>query len=235
MKVEIKNQEGNITYALFKNGEELIGQSHISILPNVKTQITSSSINSENKTWKPVWGQFSEIKNEYKELVLDVLLEKVKAKLYVRVFNHGVGFRYELDKFKEGTEATFYCEYNFKNTDVLYSPNGERPPLGPLSVEDLSKEKKQTKLMTPLVVKHSETSYFSILESDLFVAPEFGTIKFKFNKVKNLLTAVNKAKLKGTKLTTPWRVILVEEKIGDLVTNTAVSYTHLTLPTTPYV
>ena len=91
LKVEINNEKGKVTYALFKDGKELIHQSEISILPNVKAEITSSYLSSENNTWKPVWGQFSEIKNQYNELVLDVLLESVKAKLYVRIFNHGVG------------------------------------------------------------------------------------------------------------------------------------------------
>ena len=220
IKVEVNNKGGKITYALFKSGKELISQSEVSILPNVKLEITNSTLSSENNTWKPVWGQFSEIKNEYNELVLDILLEKVKAKLYVRVFNHGVGFRYEIEGFKEGTEATFYCEYNLGSKDELYSPNAENPPLGPISVEKLITVKKQPRLMTPLVVKNSDNSYLSILESDLYIAPEFGTIKFKFNKDKNILVATNKTKLRGTKVTTPWRVILVEEKIGDLVTNT---------------
>ncbi|MEP3837669.1 MAG: glycoside hydrolase family 97 catalytic domain-containing protein [Algibacter sp.] len=218
--VIIKSKEGKITYALFKNGKELVGTSEISILPNKLAEITNSSLNANNTNWKPVWGQFSEIKNEYNELVLDILLDKVKAKLYIRVFNKGVGFRYQLEGFKEGNEATFYCEYNLNNTNELYAPNGENPPLGPINIESLKEVKKQPRLLTPLVVKNSETSYLSLLESDLYVAPEFGTIKFKFNKDKNVLAATNKIKLKGTKVTTPWRVILVEEKIGDLVTNT---------------
>ncbi|MEO9569840.1 MAG: glycoside hydrolase family 97 catalytic domain-containing protein [Polaribacter sp.] len=217
--ITIEEVEGNLVYQLFRQEKLIVDTSVISILPNVKTEITKTTLNSENKTWKPVWGQFSEIKNQYNELVLDVLLEEVKAKLYVRVFNKGVGFRYEIEGFKEGAEATFYCEYNLSNTNELYSPNGENPPLGPISMDKLTKVKKQPRLMTPLVVKNSDNSYLSILESDLYVAPEFGTIKFKFNKDKKVLAATNKTKLKGEKVTTPWRVILLEEKIGDLVTN----------------
>ncbi|SDS59005.1 Glycosyl-hydrolase 97 N-terminal, partial [Polaribacter sp. KT25b] len=199
--VIIKNTEGKVTYALFKNGKELVKNSEISILPNVLAEITNSSLNANNTNWKPVWGQFSEIKNEYNELVLDVLLEEVKAKLYVRVFNNGVGFRYEIEGFKEGNEAIFYCEYILNSSNELYSPNGENPPLGPFSIENLTKVKKQPRLMTPLVVENSKTSYLSLLESDLYVAPEFGTIKFKFNKDKKVLAATNKVKLKGTKVT----------------------------------
>jgi len=220
LDVKIINVDGSLKYTLFSDGKELIKPSDISILPNALTEIKGSIVNSYNKTWKPVWGQFSEIKDEYSELVLDLLIDATKAKLYVRVYNNGIGFRYELDGFKKDLEATFYCEYNLNSTNLLYTPNKENPPLGPFSIEGLTKVKKQPRLMTPLVVKNTDNSYLSILESDLYIAPEFGTIKFKFLKDKNILVSSNKVKLDGTKVTTPWRVILVEEKIGDLVTNT---------------
>ncbi|MDO5968705.1 glycoside hydrolase family 97 catalytic domain-containing protein [Flavivirga aquimarina] len=218
--VKLINEKGKITYALFKDEKELIKSSEISILPYAHTEIKGTFLNSENKTWQPVWGQFSEVKNEYNELVLNLLIENVTAKLYVRVFNKGVGFRYELEDYKEGVEANFYCEYNLNNNDALYAPNGERSPLGPITIEKLTKLKKQPKLMTPLVVEKSEKNHLSILESDLYVAPEFGTIKFKFLKDKKALVSTNTTKLKGAKIKTPWRVILIEEQIGDLVTNT---------------
>lgn len=218
--VQLINENGTIKYRLLNNDKELIGTSEISLLEGVVAEIKSSKIISENKTWKPVWGQFSKIKNEYNELFVDLSLEETNAKLYVRAYDKGIAFRYEIEGFKENTQANFYCEYNLNTTNVLYSPNGERPPSGPLSIEKLSKEKKQPRLMTPLVVKDSEKSYLSLLESDLYVAPEFGTIKFQVLKDKNTLVATNKTKLKGTKVTTPWRIILIEENIGDLVTNT---------------
>ena len=173
--VQIKLEEvaGNVVYKLYRQEKLIVDTSVISILPNIPAKIINTEINNSNSSWKPVWGQFSEIKNEYNELVLDVLLENVKAKLYVSVFNKGVGFRYELEEFKEGKEATFYCEYNLSSTNELYSPNGENPPLGPISVEKLTKVKNQPRLMTPLVVKNSDNTYLSILESDLYIAPEF--------------------------------------------------------------
>ncbi|WP_218939727.1 glycoside hydrolase family 97 protein [Lutibacter citreus] len=218
--VNISSENGEITYTLFSNGETLVNSSQISLLDSVYSEIKGSSLNSKNETWQPIWGQFSEVRNEYNELILDMKLGEADAKLYVRVFNHGVGFRYEIEGYKEGTEATLYCEYNLNSKDVLYSPNGENPPLGPISIDKLNNIKKQPRLMTPLVVENSDKSYLSILESDLYVAPEFGTIKFKFNNDKKILTSVNKTKLIGGKVTTPWRVVLINDKIGDLVTNT---------------
>lgn len=216
-------QDGNdrISYTLFKEGEELIGSSEIGILSKItKAKIIGSSLTSESKKWKPVWGQFSEIEDVYNELVLDIDLDGKKAKLFVRVYNQGIGLRYQIEGYKEGAEADFYCEYNLNGTDALYSSSGENSPIGPLSINEIKLGENKPSLSTPLVVEQSKKTYLSILESDLYTAPEFDVINFKFNPEKGVLTSSNKTKLKGDKTTTPWRVILVEDKIGDLVTNT---------------
>lgn len=218
--VEIKNHDGAITYTLFKDGKTLVNTSKISILPNVKSKIKNVSTNTKEETWKPAWGQFSEIKDHHNELVLNIKLKKVKAKLYVRVFSQGVGFRYKVEGYKEGTEADFYCEYNLSSSDLFYSPNKENEPLGPLSMDHLLTAKKERKLVMPIVVEQSQTSHLSLLESDLYSAPEFGVINFNINKETERLESSNKVKLSGKSVSTPWRVILINENIGDLVTNT---------------
>ncbi|MEP5615967.1 MAG: glycoside hydrolase family 97 catalytic domain-containing protein, partial [Flavobacteriaceae bacterium] len=96
----------------------------------------------------------------------------------------------------------------------------ENSPLGPITVEELKKGEKQSRLMTPLVIEKFDHKHLSLLESDLYSAPEFGVIEFNFNKEKNRLTSSNKTKLKGGGTKTPWRVILVNDAVGDLVTNT---------------
>ncbi|WP_158973662.1 glycoside hydrolase family 97 protein [Cellulophaga sp. L1A9] len=217
----MQNKNDLISYTLLKKGKELIGSSEIAILSNVtKTKIIGSNLTFESKMWEPVWGQFSEIKDVYNELVLDIDLDGKKAKLFVRIYDKGIGFRYQIEGYEEATEADFYCEYNLSGTDALYSSSGENSPIGPFSINEIKLGGNKPSLLTPLVVEQSKKTYLSILESDLYAAPEFDVINFKFNLEKGLLTSSNKTKLKGAKTTTPWRVILVEDRIGDLVTNT---------------
>jgi alpha-glucosidase len=219
--VVINNESSIVSYSLFKNGKELIGSSEISILSSgTIAKITGSKTNSEDKLWQPVWGQFSEIRDQYKELVLDIKLEEAKAKLYVRVYDNGIGFRYEIEGFKQGTEANFYSEYRLNSRDALYCPAGETKPLGPLSIKQLEIAGTKSKLLTPIVIEKSNLPYLSILESDLYSATGFGVLEFSFNQKKKVLESNSKTKLTGKKATTAWRVILINEKIGDLVTNT---------------
>ncbi|XMO85387.1 glycoside hydrolase family 97 catalytic domain-containing protein [Algibacter sp. AS12] len=221
ISVVVNEEKDAISYSLLLEGKELISSSQISILSSEsKQKIISSNINSENSNWQPVWGQFSEIKNQYNELVLDLDIEGIQAQLYIRVFNEGFGFRYTLEGYTEGTESHFYSEYNLNINDVLYCPAGEGAPLGPIAFKELSSMDKEPKLVMPIVVENSENKFLSILESDLYSAPEFGVIKFNFKKDTNSLVSSNKTKLKGASTTTPWRVILVNDKVGDLVTNT---------------
>jgi len=220
ISVVINNEIDIINYTLLKEGKELIDLSQISILPNTTAKITGHTKTSKKEAWQPVWGQFSEIINQYNELVLDIDLEGMTAKLYVRVYNQGVGFRYELTDYEKETEIDFYCEYNLDKEVALYSPVKERRPIGPLKLGEFADTEKQAKLQPPLLIEHSESAYLSILESDLYVAPNFGVINLEFNQEKSILTATNKTKLKGKKTITPWRVILVNDKLGDLLTNT---------------
>ena len=123
-----------------------------------------------------------------------------------------------MEGYEKNTEIDFYCEYKLNNKDAFYSSAKERPPIGPITINEITVLEEQPELYTPLVVECSEKSYLSILESDLFVAPEFGVINFKFDQERKILTSSNKTKLKGSSTRTPWRVILVNENLGDLLT-----------------
>lgn len=70
---------------------------------NFKVVDTQKSTFKE--TWKPVWGEESEILNHYNELLVQLEQEKTHRKMNIRfrVYNEGVGFRYEFPSQKELT------------------------------------------------------------------------------------------------------------------------------------
>ena len=57
------------------------------------------------ETWKPVWGEESEILNHYNELLVSLEQNNTNRKMNIRfrVYNEGVGFRYEFPSQKELT------------------------------------------------------------------------------------------------------------------------------------
>ena len=59
--------------------------------------IVKTSTESFDETWKPVWGEVKEIRNNYNELVVSLIQKGNDRQLQIRfrLFDDGLGFRYE--------------------------------------------------------------------------------------------------------------------------------------------
>ena len=103
MKFSLK-EDGTPSYQLFYKGEEVIKPSTLglelkddekSLLDSFEIENTKTSTFDE--TWKPVWGEQSEIRNHYNELAVTLNQPSENRKMIIRfrLFNDGLGFRYE--------------------------------------------------------------------------------------------------------------------------------------------
>lgn len=97
------NSEGTPVYALSYKKKEVLKESKLGFIlksdikMNSGFQIVETKKHSENSSWNPVLGEQKEIKNQYNELKADLVQDKSKRKIsiYFRLFNDGLGFRYE--------------------------------------------------------------------------------------------------------------------------------------------
>ncbi|GIQ57606.1 alpha-glucosidase [Flavobacterium collinsii] len=97
------NTEGAPIYALAYKKKEVIKESRLGFIlksdikMNKGFQIAGTKKQSEDSSWKPILGEQKEIRNQYNELKADLIQEKSKRKIsiYFRLFNDGLGFRYE--------------------------------------------------------------------------------------------------------------------------------------------
>lgn len=66
-------------------------------------EITETQKTSFDETWKPVWGETSKIRNHYNEMLVHLLQPTNNRKVMVRfrIYDDGVGFRYEFPQQKE--------------------------------------------------------------------------------------------------------------------------------------
>ena len=66
-------------------------------------ELTQTIKTSFDETWKPVWGETSEIRNHYNEMLVHLLQPTNNRKIMVRfrIYDDGVGFRYEFPQQKE--------------------------------------------------------------------------------------------------------------------------------------
>ena len=101
--------DGTPTYQLFMKNKEIIKKSKLglelqkdkkSLLNDFK--LVNEVRNTFDETWKTVWGEETEIQNHYNELAVKLKQNETDRELIIRfrLFNEGLGFRYEFHKQK---------------------------------------------------------------------------------------------------------------------------------------
>ena len=92
------------SYTLSYKGKEVIKPSTLGFeLKNDKKSLRNDFAIADTKTatfdesWKPVWGEVASIRNHYNELAVTLNQKETQRKMVIRfrLFNEGLGFRYE--------------------------------------------------------------------------------------------------------------------------------------------
>ncbi|GGF65832.1 glycoside hydrolase family 97 protein [Wenyingzhuangia marina] len=105
--------DGTPTYHLNYKGKEVIKQSKLGLElkeePSFLNDFSILKTNNTtfNETWKPVWGEVENIRNNYNELAVTLQQKETNRKIIIRfrLFNTGLGFRYE---FPEQDKLTYF-------------------------------------------------------------------------------------------------------------------------------
>ncbi|SIS83076.1 alpha-glucosidase [Zobellia uliginosa] len=121
----LANTDGLLSYSIFRNGQQRLKNSALSIFPNTKVKVMETKVTSLTDTLTPVWGQFSKIQDTYNELGASLDYEGVPATLYIRAYDGGSTFRFVTDDFPIAKKPAFFIEYGLSATDKTYMPAGE--------------------------------------------------------------------------------------------------------------
>lgn len=107
-------KDGTPTYILKYKNKEVIKTSKLGLeLKNDKNSLLDNFTISDSKTatfdetWKPVWGEVAQIRNYYNELAVTLNQQLTNRNLIIRfrLFDEGLGFRYE---FPEQKNLTYF-------------------------------------------------------------------------------------------------------------------------------
>ncbi len=223
--IQIELSDNKLSYSVNQEGKALLGTAALEIFPNAAVSILYALENEEDNTWSPVWGQYSNIRDNYKELQLIIDIEGVGGKLLTRVYDEGVAFRFVLNEGEKPKEAIFTCGYALPEGSNYYTPVGESEPLGPVTFSDLTdyfqaESQRKRKISVPLVIESPNQSFMALLESDLYPARGITSMKLGIGAETGKLESVNNVELCEEEWTSPWRVILFGETAGNLVVNT---------------
>lgn len=245
-----QNATGNIQYRLVYKSKEIIRPSMLGfVLSRPVTTLNCFDIVAADSSvideeWTPVWGELKTIRNHCNQLQVTLKQKSNPAiiiKIIFRVFNDGVGFRYEFpaqpelyhfiiaDELTEfnltGNHKTFWIPGNFDtnefpyNTTLLSEVDAEKAA----NIDDgLSRYALVAKnaVQTPLMMKTADGLYINIHEAALVNYPAMCMLVNKENFSLHTQLAPdaynNKAYLQAP-AKTPWRTIIVSDKATDIL------------------
>ena len=229
-------EDGVPYYAVSRSGEDVIKPSKLGFIfkdaepLNQNLTVVESKLDSLDETWTQPWGEVEEIRNHYNELRVD--LEETtgahrKMTVVFRVYDDGLGFRYELPEqdnlsdfqiMDEETEfvlagnhqAWWIPAYRDNRYEYLYTQS----PVSFLS-EDLQA------VHTPLTMETADGLFLSIHEANLTDYASMTLVGSDNNTLLcDLVPWSDGVKVKAsTPHQTPWRTIQIAENAGDLITS----------------
>ncbi|MFL1012637.1 glycoside hydrolase family 97 protein [Flavisericum labens] len=212
-----------------------------SLKDNFKTVGTLT--NSVDETWEMPWGEQLSVRNNYNELVINLEEQsesKRKFNIHFKVYNDGVGFRYEFpeqENLKEVLVTDENTQFNLTGDHKVWWIPGDWDIYEHLysetkfsEIDALSKQNHENlaatyipenAVNTPVTMKTEDGLYLSFHEADLtnYAGMTLKVDTEKLDMVSELVGSDRlggKAKLK-LPFNTPWRTIQIAEKAGDLI------------------
>lgn len=226
--------KGRPYYTLSRDGVTILAPSHLGFALTVgdfssDMKIVRSTRDSHDDTWTTIWGEDETIRNHYNELTVTLKGGINKAQMVVtfRLFDDGLGFRYEVPQQKVLPDITVMDELTefslpkdvpawsiSTNHTVYYEGIYQRDLLS----------RKDT-VCTPLAIEAAPDLFLAIHQAaltdyaDLNLTPRPGK-----DGAVTMLSALTPwqdgAKVKaGKSLLSPWRTVIVGRKAGDLITS----------------
>ena len=237
------------SYQLTFKNKEVVKSSRLGFdIKNDATDLKDGFIisNSENslidETWKPVWGEESEIRNHYNELLVSLKHEKSQQIMNIRfrVFNDGVGFRYEfpeqpnlghfviekeLTQFAMTNDHTAFWipgDYDTQEYDYIESRLSEIRGLMASSItSNLSQTSfSPTGVQTSLLLKTDDGIFINLHEAALI---DYSAMHLELDDKTFVFNAWLTPDVEGNgpymmaPATTPWRTIIVSDSARDIL------------------
>lgn len=242
------DENGTPIYSVTYKGKPVISESKLGLVgKNVDFfkgfEIVGVDTTSFDEIWEPVWGEYSTIRDNHKELA--VTLKKNNPELDMilrfRVFDDGLGFRYELplqdnvnymtvmDELTEfnlpGDNTTFWIPGDYDTDEFLYSET----LISEIPDEVVSRRGKHSEsqaitdkyvIQTPMIMKTPDSLYVNIHEAALIGYPAMSlevvpdSLLFRSHLTPDKLGVKAYIQLP---FSTPWRTLLISDDARDIL------------------
>ena len=233
-KVGVATYQGQLFYILSRDGRSIVLPSLLGFefknAPPIRDslRITGQARRSHDETWTQPWGEVARVRDHHNELRVSVIETKAPGRKFdvvFRVFDDGVGFRYEvpaqpalgqfvitneLTEFQLADDAkSWWIPSNRSRLDrseMLYSSS-------PVSVID--------SIQTPLTMATRDGKTFIVIHEANLV--DYARMNLRGPRMDNRTLHAALAPLSGpdkvighTPFVTPWRTIQLADRAADL-------------------
>ena len=230
LKLQFSLKDGKAFYSLMKNDKQVISESALGFILsdrdslNKNFKVADVSQNSLDETWEQPWGEDRYVRNHYNELKVNLIesgrLER-KMSIVFRVFDDGLGFRYEIpqqENIKDFVVMDEVTEFNMPyNNHAWWIPAYKPNRYEYLYTRSLLSE--MDTVHTPLTIETRDGLYVCIHEAALYDYGSMTIARSDSSSLKSDITPWSngvKAYLK-TPFNSPWRMVIVAENPAKLV------------------
>jgi len=240
--------DGTPIYSLKFKGKEVIKTSKLGL--ELKSQpsllngflVTDTKTFAYNQSWNPVWGELKTIQNHYNELAVTLNQKSTDRHIIIRfrLFDDGLGFRYEFPEQKNltyfvikeertqfamtGDHTAFWIpgDYDTQEYDFTTSKLSEIRGLMQKSITSNVSQTSfsPTGVQTSLMMKTNEGLYININEAALI---DYSCMHLNLDDKNMIFESWLTPDAKGDKgyiqapSTSPWRTVIVSDDARDIL------------------
>ncbi len=239
---------GTPVYSLDYKGKQIISPSKLGLNAD-ETKFTDgftiigTDTCTVDRSWQPVWGEYSNIRDHFRELAVHLKANNPERVMTVRfrVFDDGLGFRYELPEQEKNNYLTLrdeVTEFNFTDNHTLFYIPGDYDTDEYLWSETTFKEMPEALgnyrrhseaqraqgniIQTPMLIKTAGDTpvYVNLHEAALVGYPamlldvDIDNYDFKSHLVPDRLGVSAYLQMP---FATPWRTLIVSDDARDIL------------------
>jgi alpha-glucosidase len=230
VRVEITTDgDGRVSYAVSRNGTAIIRPSKLGFLftdavkLDRRVAVMGQATSDFDETWTQPWGEWKDIRNNYRELKVQLKESTAIARVFAvtfRIYNDGVGFRYEfpeqpnmaktniadeLTEFAFAQDGTAWWKPAFlwNREEYLYN----KTPISAISNAD-----------TPVTIKFADGTHVALHEAALVDYSGMAVARTEGNTLRAALhpgAGEPKVQKKGA-WNTPWRTLIIADDAAGI-------------------
>ena len=250
LKLELFYENNEVYYSLYKNNKPIIDKSKLGLMTDKfnfadNIQVSNVSKSTMDQEWTQVWGEQKIVRDYHNEVLMEVVESNsnLKMNLRFRLFNDGLGFRYELldqdgldeynimnelteFNFTEDSNSWWIPAYAYRRYEFLYANT---------LISEISRDKFSElveflngprigpeAVQTPFTTQRKDGITIAVHEANL---ANYSSMTLKASGSKNMSCDLIpwsdgvKVKAKGA-LNSPWRTIIVGDNPSEIVMST---------------